>query len=301
MTVDHIDEVDDMDSEKCTILLSILKNGSMSAAAEELNYTQSGISRAVEALEKTVGFPILSRGRGGVRLTREGEELLPSMREMAYWAEQFDQTVQKLRGVQTGKLAVGSSYVKFFPWLTKIISGFHEKYPGITVELCSGTSTELASRMNGKVLDFGIISRRDGAFSSTVIMRDELVAMLPPEHPLASSASVPATIFETEPFIEIHTGLQTDNTLCFLDRGITPNLSFSTPDSFIACGMVKAGLGVALVNRVIADELSDAVAYVPLDPPEVVEICAVTPPDDVISPAARAFKAYFFAMFSEMR
>ena len=289
-----------MDSEKCTILLSILKNGSMSAAAAELNYTQSGISRAIEALEKSVGFQVLSRGRGGVHLTREGEELLPSMREIAYWSEQFDQTVQKLRGVQAGKLAVGSSYVKFFPWLTKIVSGFHEEYPGITVELCSGTSTELAARMNSRALDFGIISRREGAFSSTVIMRDELVAMLPPEHPLAHSTSVPATIFETEPFIEIHTGLQTDNTLCFIDRGITPNLSFSTPDSFIACGMVRAGLGVALVNRVIADELSDAVAYVPLDPPEVVEICAVTPPDDVISPAAKVFKSYVFSFLEAL-
>ena len=85
---------------------------------------------------------------------------------------------------------------------------------------------------------------------------------------------------------------KTDNSLCFEKRGITPNLSFSTPDSFVACGMVKAGLGVALVNRVIADELSDAVAYVPLDPPEVIDICAVTPADDVISPAAKIFKSY---------
>ena len=53
--------------------------------------------------------------------------------------------------------------------------------------------------------------------------------------------------------------------------------------------MVKAGLGVALVNRVIADELSDAVAYVPLDPPEVVDICAVTPTADVISPRRKNF------------
>lgn len=227
-----------------------------------------------------------------MRLTREGEELLPSVRELVYWAERFEQTAQNLRGVQTGRLAVGSSYVKFFPWLTKIVSGFHEKYPGITVELCSGTSTELAARMDDKALDFGIISRRDGAFSSTVIKRDGLVAMLPPDHPLAHSKSVPATIFETEPFIEIHTGLQTDNTLCFLERGITPKLSFSTPDSFIACGMVKAGLGVALVNRIIADELSDAVAYVPLDPPQIIDICAITPPDDVISPAAKAFRSY---------
>lgn len=128
--------------------------------------------------------------------------------------------------------------------------------------------------------------------SSPVLKRDGLVAMLPPEHPMAHSDGVPATIFETEPYIEIHTGLQTDNSLCFEKRGITPNLSFSTPDSFVACGMVKAGLGVALVNRVIADELSDAVAYVPLDPPEVIDICAVTPTADVISPAAKIFKSY---------
>lgn len=282
-----------MDSEKCAIVLSILKNGSMSAAAEELNYTQSGISRAVESLEKTVGFPILQRGRNGVSLTREGNELLPSMREMAYWAERFNQTVQKLHGLQTGRLVVGSSCVKFFPMLTRIVSDFHERYPGITVELCSGTSTELAARMSDRALDFAIISRREGEFSSTVLMRDELVAMLPPNHPFAHNKSVSATIFETEPYIEIHTGLQTDNTLCFNERGITPNLSFSTPDSFIACGMVKAGLGVALVNRVVTGEMSDAVVYLPLDPPEYIDICAITPLDDVISPAAKAFKSFF--------
>ena len=69
-------------------------------------------------------------------------------------------------------------------------------------------------------------------------------------------------------------------------------MSFSTPDSFVACGMVKAGLGVALVNRVIADELSDAVAYVPLIRPRSL-ISAPSPPTaDVISPAAKIFKSY---------
>lgn len=290
-----------MDSEKCRILLSIVKNGSMSAAAQELNYTQSGISRAVEALERQAGFPILARGRGGASLTREGEELMPAVREMAYWAERYEQTVQKLRGCTTGRLAVGSSYVKYFPWLTGLISGFHELHPGITVELCSGTSTELAARMDAKALDFAIISRREGSFTSRVIKRDELVAMLPPEHPLAHAKSVPAEIFAREPYIEIHTGLQTDNSLCFDSRGIRPNISFSTPDSLIACGMVRAGLGVALVNRVIADELSDDVAYVPLDPPEVVEICAITPAPDVITPAAKSFSDFFNSELGQLR
>lgn len=109
---------------------------------------------------------------------------------------------------------------------------------------------------------------------------------------MAHKASVPAEIFEREPYIEIHTGLQTDNSICFSSRGIVPNLSFSTPDSVIACGMVKAGLGVALVNGVIAEELSGGVAYVPLDPPENVDICVIYPSREVISPAAKSFAAY---------
>lgn len=281
-----------MDSEKCRILLNIIKHGSMSAAAQELNYTQSGISRAVEAIEKQAGFAILSRGRGGASLTREGEELIRSVREVAYWSERYEQTVQRLRGVQTGSLAVGSAYAKYFPWLTGIISGFHEMYPGITVELCSGTSTELAARMDARMLDLAIISRREGDFRSLVIKRDELVAMLPPDHTLARCDRVSADIFAREPYIEIHTGLQTDNSLCFASRGIQPKTSFSTPDSLIACGMVRAGLGNALVNGVIAEELGGEVCYVPLDPPEVVDICIITPAEDIISPAARAFADY---------
>lgn len=290
-----------MDSEKCRIILSILKNGSMSAAAEELSYTQSGISRAVESMERAAGFALLHRGRGGVCLTREGEQLLPQIKEMAYWAQQYEQTVLSLRGVETGSLAVGSSYVKYFPWLTKVISGFHENHPNVTVELCSGTSTELCARMDERELDFGIVSRRDGSFESTAVIRDGLVALLPPEHPQAKSAGVPASIFETEPYIEIHTGLETDNTRCFAARGITPNLSFSTPDSFIACGMVRAGLGVALVNNVIAEQLGGGVACVPLLPPEDIDICIITPPKNVISPAAEGFAAYAMRFADELR
>lgn len=289
-----------MDTERCKIILSIIKNGSMSAAAEELNYTQSGISRAVEAAERAAGFAIFHRGRGGARLTREGLALLPVIKELCRLSERYEQTVQELRGVQTGRLAVGSAYAKYFPWLTKVISGFHERHPGITVELCSGTSTELAARMDARELDFGIISRRNGQFSSTVVVRDGLVALLPPEHPEAHSAGVSARLFEREPYIEIHTGLQTDNSLCFASRGIVPNLRFSTPDSFIACGMVKAGLGSALVNSVIAEELS-GVACVPLDPPELVDICVITPFDDQISPAARLFAAYAMGFADELR
>ena len=290
-----------MDTEKCRILLSILKNGSMSAAADELGYTPSGISRAVEAMETAAGFPILLRSRKGVSLSREGEALLPAVKELAYWGESYEQTAQKLCGLNIGRLAVGTSYVKYYPWLTKVISGFHEQYPGISAEICSGTSCELAEKMAERELDFAIISRREGPFRSVRVREDDLVALLPFNHPLAGENSVTAEIFAREPYIEIYNGRETDNSHCFASRGIKPNISFSTPDSFVAWSMVKAGLGITLVNRVISEELGEGTVCIPLEPPEKVDICVILPERDVISPAAACFAAYAEEHIDELK
>lgn len=50
-----------MDTEKCRALLAVLEAGSLSAAAEKLDYTPSGLSRMMAALEQELGFPLLSR------------------------------------------------------------------------------------------------------------------------------------------------------------------------------------------------------------------------------------------------
>jgi len=66
-----------MDTEKCRVLLTVLHERSLSAAAEALGYTPSGVSRLVDSLERETGFPLLHRGRGGVSATRACQELLP--------------------------------------------------------------------------------------------------------------------------------------------------------------------------------------------------------------------------------
>ena len=80
-----------MDTEKCRVLLTVLHERSLSAAAEALGYTPSGISRLVDSLERETGFPLLHRGRGGVSATRACQELLPLMRRMAELDEQYQQ------------------------------------------------------------------------------------------------------------------------------------------------------------------------------------------------------------------
>lgn len=87
-----------MESEKCRVLLCAIDKGSITAAAEAMGYTISGVSRMMAALESEIGFPLLRRGREGVAPTNGCLRLLPSLREMVAQAEQCRQMAGELRG-----------------------------------------------------------------------------------------------------------------------------------------------------------------------------------------------------------
>ncbi len=74
-----------MDTEKCKALITTIEEGSLSAAADRLGYTPSGISRMMAALEEETGFRLLARSRNGVVPTAECEKMMPVFRELIYW------------------------------------------------------------------------------------------------------------------------------------------------------------------------------------------------------------------------
>lgn len=70
-----------MESKKLEALLMAVDLGSFTKAAEVMGYTQSGLTHMMNSLEREVGFTLLERGRGGVRLTKDGERVAPAIRE----------------------------------------------------------------------------------------------------------------------------------------------------------------------------------------------------------------------------
>ena len=67
-----------MESKKLEALLMAVDLGSFTKAAEVMGYTQSGLTHMMNSLEREVGFTLLERGRGGVRLTKDGERVAPA-------------------------------------------------------------------------------------------------------------------------------------------------------------------------------------------------------------------------------
>ena len=279
-----------MELDRYRALVCAIETGSLSAAAEKLQYTPSGISRMIAALEEENGFSLLFRDRNGVRPTDECAALLPSIRKLLHAGENCAQLSAQLRGLDIGNVTVGTAYSAFYTPLVHILSDFHVQYPGIQVQLRSGYSTELLGQLNMHQLDFCIISEREETHNWLPILQDEMTAWLPAAHPLSALPALPVTVFSEEPYIETYPDKDIDNARVFARCGVTPNLKFSTTDSLATYSMVEAGLGLSMNNAINGRAWSGNVCILPLTPPQTVEIGIASLPD--LSPAAKIFFAF---------
>lgn len=124
-----------MNATKYQIFLKTVECGSFTKAAEELNFSQSGISHAISSLEEELGVTLLSRNRGGVTLTGDGRALLPQIQQLCTEYHRLAQQAADLRGMDAGLVKVASFSSVSAQWLPMILKSFSKLYPAIEFEI----------------------------------------------------------------------------------------------------------------------------------------------------------------------
>ena len=239
-----------MDLERWEELMTVLQTGSLTAAADKLGYTLSGISRSMTALEKEMGFSLLYRGKKGVTATEECEQILPYVRELLFASQKLRQKAASVRGGEAGEIAIGTAYRHYYRWLTEVTGEYHARYPEVHFRIYNGTSTDFAQQLEKHQLDFGLISEREGEHAWLPICEDKLIALLPVDHPLARLVTIPLEKFTEEPYIATCPGMDIDSGRFFQKHGIVPNEQFSAMDIQATYAMVDAGMGISITNQI---------------------------------------------------
>ena len=278
-----------MDLDRISALLAVLESGSLSAAAEKLGYTPSGLSRQIAALEQETGLTLLHREHRGVSPTAACRELLEPMRQLLTAREHYRQRVAALQGLELGTLCIGYAYGSYLPYLAELIAAFSAAHPGIRIEITEGSSSEMSAAVRAGRVDFALISRREGDCEWIPLRSDALMAVLPLSHPLCGVGAYPVRRFEQEDYIEILPQRETDNSRMFQSLGLHPKTRYTCADSLAALSMVEAGLGVTLVNALLLENWQGKTAALPLDPPQQVEIGIALPSQGFAAPASAAF------------
>ena len=276
-----------METEKLRAYLTALETGSLSAAAQRLGYTVSGISRMMASLEEEFGVPLLLRGKDGVAATREGEEIAEEMRRTLFHSDLLSQNAARLRGVEEGSIFIGSSSAGYFQEIAQDVRSFRRRHPGIRFRFVGGYSTELLEELKSHRIDLCISSLREGSFRWKMLGEDEMVAWVPRSGKLASLRALPLEALQEVPFIDILPGKDIDNHRILKKNNIRPNVQYETMDSETAWSMVGAGLGVAMHSRKNSIYRGADVRILPLSPRVTVQMGIAFL--DERSPAAEAF------------
>lgn len=278
---------------KYSVLLAVAERGSLTAAAEKLGYTQSGISHIIADLEAECGFPLISRGKSGSTLTREGERLIEPVRGLIRAGEKLASAIDEINGLRTGVVRVGMFSSVAVHWAPALTEGFAERFPNITLELFSGLYGEIEEKVLSGELDCGFLTKqtkRDLAFRE--LTRDRLLAVLPVGHEATSLPRLPASYIEKEAFIIPGEGTGYDIGGIFRSCRVSPRVKYALSDDYAALAMVERGLGITILPELILEGRSENVCVMELDPPFRRTIGMVSRPGRESSPAAKAFMEF---------
>ncbi len=280
-----------MDSLKCRAFLAVAELGSMSAAADTLGYTQSGITRMIHSLEEELGFPLFIREKSGVVLTGNGREMLPAVHDIVRADERAQQIALEINHITRGVLTIGGYFSVSALILPQILSVFQSRYPGIVIRLQEGGNREMAKWLNDRSVDicFCAMPGKDVSCDWIDFFQDELVAWVPKSDPDSSLSSFPLKRLEEKPLIQTLPNQDTDLDRLLRENHLNPDVHFTTRDTYTTYNMVAAGLGISFDQKLNSRQWSGDVAEIPFDPPQYISLGIAVPSLKEISPAARKF------------
>lgn len=283
---------------KYSIFLKVTELGSLTNAAVQLGYTQSGVSHAISSLEDEFGFPLLIRNRSGARLTPDGERVLPAIRAIENGAEQLRQTVSAINGLNAGTVRIGTFTSVGVHWLPAIIKRFQSDYPNVDFQLMNGDYHDIESWLAAGAIDIGFVNlplKLD--CECTPLAEDRLLAVLPKNHRLASLDSFPLEELENEAFIGLLESSNHDARRVMERAGVKPKIKFTTKDDYAIIAMVEQGLGVSIMPELLLRGRTEDVCVKELSMPTGRTIALATPAAAQRSPCVSKFTQYVIDHF----
>ena len=283
----------DMNILKYMAFIKTVEYGSFTKAGELLNYSQSGISRMINDLEKEWNITLLERNRSGVKLTSDGSRLLPYAQSLCDEYQKLQMQVDDLHGVQSGIIRIGTFSSVATHWLPNIIKAFQKDYPGIDYELLLGDYTEIEEWIAEGRVDCGFLRLPTNPdFEIIYLEQDKLLAILPENHPLTKYDKVPIADLCNEPFMLLEKGAKAEVSEVFERNGLTPRVHLTTWDDYAVMSMVESGLGISILPQLILKRIPYKIVAKELDVPAYRDIALALRSKKTASLAVRRFLEY---------
>jgi DNA-binding transcriptional LysR family regulator len=240
-----------MDLRQLQILQTIAETGSFTACGRKLHVSQSAISRQILLLEEELGEPLFLRVGRQVRMTHAAESLVQLgqrvFQDVRDTVGAITDRTGELRG--TLRLSGGMTVCLYvFPALLKHLRRVH---PHLELRLTVAIADRSIEEIRAGRIDAGLLTLPvDHSDLVTVpALREELLLMTTPTHPLARRKKVTPQDLAEEPLVMFEAGSATRRVIdhFFASQNIEPNVVMDTENVEIIKAMVRTGLGISIV------------------------------------------------------
>lgn len=255
-----------MRTSRYEVFLKIVETQSLTKTASYFGCTQSAVSQLVKALESELGVSLLIRSKAGVRLTAEGEYLLPGMRQIVSGERSVFERSLELQNMNVGLIRIGIFTSLSCQWLPPYLKRFRQQYPNIRFELLQGDVTQISDWLRNGIVDIGFMTPPESdEFYFRELLEDRMNIVLPPEHPLAG-APVSLSDLRDETFVLLESGYSLITEKMFRDADMRPKQQYTVKDDYTVMSMVESGLGVTLLPELVLQRTPYRLYAYPAEP-----------------------------------
>lgn len=251
--------------------LTVVREESITKAAEVLHITQPTLSRQLAQMEEEVGVKLFHRGARRIELTNEGILLRRRAEEILQLVDKTEKELIEQEEQVEGKISIGCGEIAAVQVLPKLIKTFREKYPQVTFDIFTATADLVKEQMDKGLLDIGLLLEPVDMEKYDFIrldIKEKWGVLMRPDSPLAEKEFVTAKDLSELPLIlPRRMNVQNELASWFGDYYDSLNVIFTSDLSTNSAIMVSNGLAYSLViEGAVPFWDQSKVTYRPLSP-----------------------------------
>jgi len=285
----------DLNLRQLQSFVTVARLGSFTRAAHLLHLSQPALTKQVRQLEQTLSVRLFDRNTRTVELTRIGKELAPAIEQLLREIEAIVTSTRGLAEKSRGVIRIAALPSISSTILPRAVARFRDSYPGISVILKDILAQHLVTMVKEEEVDFGIgsLNGTDPEIKFTLLLTDRIVVVFPPGLPLERKKAIELKDLTGLSLIlmDKESSVRRLVDRAFEEAGEFPTPAFEAVYMSTAAGMVRAGLGVALLPSSAFDtgELTGLCSRSIKHAPLTREIGVIQKPRRSLSPAAESF------------
>ena len=250
--------------------LTVVREESITKAAEVLHITQPTLSRQLSQMEEEIGVRLFDRGARRIRLTNEGILLRRRAEEILQLVDKTEKELIEQDEQVEGKISIGCGEMASVRVLAELVRTFREKYSRVSFDIFTATADLVKEQMDKGLLDIGLLLEPVDMEKYDFIrldMKESWVVLMRPDDPLAEKEYVTAEDLLSLPLIlPRRMNIQSELASWFGDHYDKIDAAFTSNLNTNSAIMVETGLAHSLVIEGAALWDQSKITYRPLFP-----------------------------------